>query len=202
MRPLNGAHFENIKAFVESHFAEKGSSPTIREIAIGTNIPYPTVQYYLNIMRNEGDIKYNGRRSIATPFTQKISNDETVLVGLVGSIACGEPMFAEENIEEYFRLPVALVGNGTFFLLRANGNSMIDAGIDKGDLVLIRQQNYADAGQIIVALVENETTLKRYYPDPIRKNIRLHPENKTMSDFYVTDLFIQGIAVKVLKDLI
>ncbi len=79
---------------------------------------------------------------------------------------------------------------------------MIDAGINDGDLVLVRQQNYADAGQIIAALVENETTLKRYYPDPIKKKIRLHPENKLMSDFYVDELFIQGIAVKVIKNLI
>jgi repressor LexA len=201
MRPLNQSHFHAIKTFVEDFHTKFAKSPTVREIAIGTGIPYPTVQYYLNIMKNEGDIEYNGRRSIATPFTQKISNDETALVGLVGNIACGEPMFAEENIEEYFRLPIALIGKGNFFLLRANGNSMIDAGINDGDLVLVRQQNYADAGQIIVALVENETTLKRYYPDPIRKKIRLHPENKAMSDFYVTDLFIQGIAVKVLKDL-
>ena len=78
---------------------------------------------------------------------------------------------------------------------------MIDAGIDNNDLVIIRQQNYADPGQIVVALVENEATLKRYYPEPRNKRIRLHPENKKLEDIYVDNCLIQGVAVKIIKDL-
>ena len=78
---------------------------------------------------------------------------------------------------------------------------MINVGIDDGDLVLIRQQSYADAGQIVVALIEDEATLKRYYPEPEKKRVRLHPENDEMSDIYVSDCLIQGVAFKVIKNL-
>lgn len=78
---------------------------------------------------------------------------------------------------------------------------MIEAGIENGDLVLIRQQNYADEGQIVVALMEDEATLKRFYPEPKKHRIRLHPENSRMDDIYVDNCEIQGVAVKVLKDL-
>ena len=94
-----------------------------------------------------------------------------------------------------------IFGKGNFFILRAYGDSMIEAGIDNGDLVLIRQQNYADEGQIVVALMEDEATLKRFYPEPKKHRIRLHPENSRMDDIYVDNCEIQGVAVKVLKDL-
>ncbi len=96
---------------------------------------------------------------------------------------------------------VALFGRWQFFILRANGDSMIDADIYDGDLVLIRQQNYADEGQIVVALMEDEATLKRYYPEPENHRVRLHPENELLDDIYVDDCIIQGVAVKVIKDL-
>ena len=120
---------------------------------------------------------------------------------ILGQIACGSPLFAEENIEDYVQLPASLFGNGDFYMLRANGYSMIDVGISSGDFVLIRRQNTAEPGEIVVALVEEEATLKRYFPEPERRRIRLHPENKVMDDIYVSSCEIQGIAVKVLKDL-
>lgn len=122
-------------------------------------------------------------------------------LNLLGCVSCGVPKFAEENIEEYVRLPIALFGRGQFFILRANGDSMIEANIDHGDLVLIRQQNYADEGQIVVALMDDEATLKRYYPEPENRRVRLHPENKQMDDIFVDNCVIQGVAVNVLKDL-
>ena len=121
---------------------------------------------------------------------------------VLGVISGGIPKFAEENIEEYIRLPVSLFGTGKFFILRAYGDSMIEVGIDDGDLVLIRQQETASAGQIVVALINNEdATLKRYYPEPEKHRVRLHPENSRMDDIIVPDCAIQGVAVKVLKDL-
>lgn len=79
---------------------------------------------------------------------------------------------------------------------------MIEANIDDGDLVVIKQQNYAEPGQIVVALMDDEATLKRYYPEPEKRRVRLHPENSTMRDIIVKDCIIQGVAVKVLKDLV
>lgn len=192
---------EKIKSYIEAYYEENGYSPTVREIETGTGISKTTVQRYLSVMGECGSIEYSGDpRSAKTEKTKKDSSG-FVMVGLVGNIACGTPNFAEENIEEYFRLPVSLVGNGTFYFLRAFGDSMIDAGINEGDLVLIKKQDTAAPGEIVVALVNDETTLKRYFPEPKNHRIRLHPENKDMGDIYVNNCSIQGIAVKVLKDL-
>ena len=122
-------------------------------------------------------------------------NLETVPVAVVGSVSCGPLTFAEENIEEYIKLPKSLLGAGKFFILHASGQSMIGAGIEDGDLVVIRQQETAEPGQIVVALVEDEVTLKRFFPDPQNGCIRLHPENKRMKDIIVDNCQIQGVAV-------
>ncbi|MBQ4574629.1 MAG: helix-turn-helix domain-containing protein [Clostridia bacterium] len=127
--------------------------------------------------------------------------EESTPVMLLGEIACGPFNFGEENILETYRFPKAFTGEGEFFLLRTFGESMIDAGIEPGDLVMIRQQNTARPGDIVVVSVGDETTLKRYYPEPEKQRIRLHPENESMEDMYVTECVIQGVAVKVIKDL-
>lgn len=131
-----------------------------------------------------------------------LGEDETTTpVRLVGSIACGPFNLGEENVLETYNFPTAFTGKGEFFLLHTRGESMIEAGIDPGDLILIRQQNTAESGDIVVVSVGDETTLKRYYPEPENKRIRLHPENSSMKDMYVKDCIIQGVAVKVIKDL-
>ena len=129
------------------------------------------------------------------------SNPRMIRAAVLGNIACGLPNVAEENIEEYVSLPESLFGRGEFYILRARGESMIEAGIEDGDLVVIRKQSDANDGDIIVALVEEEATLKRLYRDEENGRIILHPENKDMSDIVVDNCIIQGIAVKVIKDL-
>ena len=111
-------------------------------------------------------------------------------VPVLGMVSCGVPRFAEENIEEYVCLPVALFGKGNFFILRVNGESMIEAGIDHGDFVFIKCQNHAQPGQIVVALMEDEATLKRFFPEPKQRRFRLHPENSQMNDIYVDECMI------------
>ena len=135
------------------------------------------------------------------PLSPKKADAEFILSPVLGSIACGLPEYAEENFEEYVALPTALFGSGESFLLRANGNSMIEAGIEPGDLVVVRKQATAEEGDIVVALVENETTLKRYYKDHQRRCVRLHPENSRMKDIYVQECSIQGVAQHVIKAL-
>ncbi len=130
------------------------------------------------------------------------TNSAMRTVAIVGSIACGPLSFAEENITEYLKLPASLFGKGEIFGLYANGDSMINAGIEDGDLVFIRKQNTAEEGQIIVALVNDETTLKRFYKDTKNKKFILHPENEKYEDIIVDDLIIQGIVTKVLKDAV
>ena len=128
--------------------------------------------------------------------------NEVSYLPVVGSIACGTPLLAEENIEKYLPVPTDFLGAGKFFILRANGNSMIKAGIEDGDYVIVKQQETAETGQIIVALINDEATLKRYYIDNEKQQVRLHPENDKMKDMYFKNVIIQGIAVKVIKDLI
>ena len=197
MRKKDPSIYSKIEKFVSDYMDGYGNSPSIDEIAAGIGVPKPTTHRYLAEMRENGTIRYSGCRNIT--FTNETA--QTVRVPILGRIACGIPKFAEENIEEYVKLPVSLFGRGEYFILRAYGDSMINAGIEDGDLVLIRQQNTADNGQIVVALMEDEATLKRFYLEPEKHRIRLHPENPEMEDIFVEDCLIQGVAIKVLKDL-
>ena len=198
MRTKNPAYFELLIRFIDDYIDNYGRSPSTQEIASGTGLSPATVSRYLSRMREDGIIDYSGHRNIVT---KRNSATETNAVPVLGSVSCGIPKFAEENIEEYVKLPVSLFGKGDFFLLRASGNSMIETGIDSGDLVLVRRQDYAAPGQIVVALMEEEATLKRYYPEPQNGYIRLHPENKDMVDIIVDRCLIQGVAVHVIKEL-
>ncbi len=186
-----------IKRVISDHIARYGYSPSLAEIAEKTGFPPASVFRYMKKMAEDGELEMPGRRCV-TPTNV---NQHTVNVPILGTIACGIPKFAEENIEDYVRLPVSLFGNGNYFILRACGDSMIEAGIEDGDLVVIRQQNYANDSQIVVALIEDEATLKRYYPEPEKHRICLHPENSQMEDIYVENCESQGVAVKVIKDL-
>lgn len=197
MRSKDKTLMAAIEKFVSDYTDSNGISPTMQEVADGVGSSKATVQRYITQLCEDGILDYSGYRTMTSTKTKAAA----IRVPVLGTIACGIPKFAEENIEEYVRLPVALFGKGNFFILRAYGDSMIEAGIDNGDLVLIRQQNYADEGQIVVALMEDEATLKRFYPEPKKHRIRLHPENSRMDDIYVDNCEIQGVAVKVLKDL-
>ena len=195
MKTLRSDRYELIKKFITEYVDETGNSPTVYEIASGTGIAKTSVARYVNSMIERGELDNCGRRTLKPTDTKP----EVVRVPILGQVACGLPKLAEENIEEYVRLPVALFGRGAFYILRAVGDSMVNAGIDDGDLVLIRQQSTAEVGQIVVALVEDEATLKRYYPE--KDHVRLHPENPELEDIIVPSCEIQGVAVKVLKDL-
>lgn len=197
MRSKDKTLMATIEKFVSDYTDSNGISPTMQEVADGVGSSKATVQRYIAQLCDDGILDYSGYRTMTSTKTKAAA----IRVPVLGTIACGIPKFAEENIEEYVRLPVALFGKGNFFILRAYGDSMIEAGIDNGDLVLIRQQNYADEGQIVVALMEDEATLKRFYPEPKKHRIRLHPENSHMDDIFVDNCEIQGVAVKVLKDL-
>ncbi len=204
MRPLKTEYFSLLEDSINAHREKTGAAPTIMELVSLTGIPQATVSRYLRYMNANGMLEYAGHRRITTKAEKK-QRESTLNVPIIGSIACGMPLLAEENIEEYVRLPESIFGSGSFFILRANGESMVKAGIDDGDLVVIRQQQDAETGQIIVALVDDENaTLKRYYP---RRNGRvdLVPENDDFRvqtiDLSVHRLSIQGIAVNVIKNL-
>lgn len=200
MRSKNPEYFKTLETYINDYHDENGVSPTVRTIAKDTHVSTATVSRYLQDMRDRGVIDYQGHKGVMTMKMKKVTYT-TENVPVLGRVACGVPKFVESNIEEYVPLPVSLFGKGDFFLLHANGDSMIEVGIDDGDLVLVRQQSTAEPGQIVVALMEDEATLKRFYPEPQFHRVRLHPENREMNDIYVENCIIQGIAVKVIKDL-
>lgn len=194
---------DEIEAFISDYRRSNGVSPTIQEIADHCGLSKSTVFTHLKHMEQDGRIITQGGKRGYLTRAPLIEVPEGNAVPIIGRIACGSPILAQENIEDYVKLPEKIFGKGEFYLLRAVGESMIDAGIDDGDLVLIRQQSTADPGQIIVALVndDEEATLKRYYPEPEKRRIRLHPENETMEDIYVDYCTIQGVAVHILKKI-
>ncbi len=201
MRSKNPKFFEIILKCINDYKAEFGSSPTVAEISKITGMSQTNVYRYIVDMRERNIIECSGHRNIITEESKR-EQTKMIRVPVLGRVSCGIPKFAEENIEEYVRLPISLFGQGKFFILRANGDSMIEAGIVDGDLVLMREQNTAEPGQIVSALIEDEATLKRFYPEPDNKRIRLHPENSALEDIYVKDCIVQGVAVKVIKDLV
>ena len=188
---------KRIVDFVEAYHLDYNSSPSLRVIADGVGIGSTTVYRYLMEMNERGMICYDGK----TIRNEKINKSQrgTIRAAVIGRIACGIPNLAEQHVEGYVNLPESLFGQGNFYILRASGCSMTEAGIDDGDLVVIREQNTAEDGQIVVALVDDEATLKRFFHEGDR--IRLHPENPRMKDIFVTDCRIQGVAVKVIHDL-
>lgn len=198
MRSKNPDTMKKIIEFVEEYYLRYNQSPSTRIIGENVGLSKGMVYNYLLEMNEKGMIAYDGK----TITNDRINKINTGFIGvpIVGSIVCGAPNLAEENIEEYIPLPEKLFGKGDFFILRAKGQSMIEAGIDDGDLVIVRMQNTAEDGQIVVALVDDEATLKRFYKETGR--IRLHPENSNMKDIFVPNCSIQGVAVKVLKDLL
>lgn len=198
MRTKNQDTVRDIERFVREYNDGNGRAPTMQEISKAVGVSTATAHRYIVSMAEDGIIDYCGVRSASSPK----SKAEGTTAPIVGTIACGTPILAEENIEQYVRLPDSLFGKGDFFILKAKGESMIEAGIDDGDYVVIRQKNAADPGQIVVALIDDEATLKRYYPEQAKKRVRLHPENKSMKDIIVKHCDIQGVAVRVIKSLL
>ena len=198
MKHRHPDNLSRIISFVNDFYRDNGRSPSGRQVAAGTGITLSTVQRMLRTMTENGQIDYDGE-TIVTEMSSKAGGD-TVAVGIVGNIPCGNLSLEEEAVEEIVNLPVSLFGKGSLFLLHARGDSMTGAGIDDGDLVLIRKQEEAQSGDIVAAWVEGEgNTLKRYRK--YGETVFLHPENPKYRDIPLRNGKIQGIAVKVIKNL-
>ena len=202
MRTKDSGLMNEILLYIDKYYSSNYNAPTMQEIADSLNTSKQVVSKYLKEMDSIGMLqKVKGSRGIRTKKMETNSNN-FVQIPVLGSVSCGNLLFAEQNILFYIPLPEEFLGRGTFFGLYANGNSMIKAGINNGDLVLIRIQQTAENGQIALALVDDEATLKRFYRDEKNNQIRLHPENDEMQDMYFNNVEIQGVAVKVIKNLI
>lgn len=196
MRTLNQNTLSRIERYIQEYQKANGLSPSYRKIMNEINMSsLSLVQRYVIELEKKGRIKRTNLGNIAVPT--RLQTGKTTSTPLVGRITCGQPNFAVEDIEGSFSLPTDLFGGGELFMLRAFGNSMIDVGIEEGDLLVLRKQDYADEGEIVVALVEDNTTLKRFYKQG--NKIILHPENKNMKDIIVPNCQVQGVLVSCIK---
>ncbi len=187
--------------YLKKHLKQKGYPPSVREIgkAVGLSSS-STVHSHLEALNKKGYI----RKDPAKPRALKIkgannSDDNTFSLPLVGEIAAGAPVIAQENIESYMPLPAEIVRGDEGFILKVKGDSMIEIGIFDGDYIVVRQQKVAQNGQTVVALLEDEATVKTFYKE--KDHIRLQPENSSMEPIIVKNPSILGIVVAVLRKL-
>ncbi len=192
MRALNQTTLANMQEYIIAFQKKNGRSPSYRQVQKAMNMSsLNLVQRYVLALERDGRIERTRLGGI--DMLPKLKPSGVAITPIVGSIACGQPVDAVEQIEESVTLPRAIFGGGDLFILHTHGDSMIDIGIKHGDLVVIRKQNTAENGDIIVAMMNGETTLKRFY----KRNgkVVLHPENKEMKDIIVKDCEIQGVLV-------
>lgn len=192
---------KEIQQYAEQFCIANLRTPSTGEIAQALGISKATVHNYLKAMDERGMLSYRGGE-LRTPVTNQVKVDQ-VGIPVAGTIPCGTPEEEIENIEEYISLPRALVGDGEFFILRASGDSMVDAGIDSGDLVVVRKQVDASSGQIVAALVDGGSTLKRLRYDDQTEKYELCAENRKRKypNIEGYDMSIQGVAIYVMKAL-
>ena len=195
---------------IEQCIREKGYGPTVREICTSLGLSSPsTVHVHLNALENKGYIKRDPLKSRSIALAYSIDEDivvddepelrNVVDVPLVGDVAAGVPILAEQNITNTISLPTEIVGDSPSFMLSVRGDSMIDIGINDGDYVVVKEQPVANNGDIVVAIVEDGATVKRFYKE--HDHIRLQPENSAMDPIIVENCSIAGKVVAVFRRL-
>lgn len=181
--------------YIETYQLNGGTSPSYRDIAKNLNMTSLSMAHrYVSLLEKRGEIAKDSFGKIEVK--KNLSLSSTIIAPMVGIVRCGAPILASENIEENFRLPTEIFGNDKVFILRAEGDSMIDAGINEGDLLVIKQTCTAENGEIVVALIDDSATIKRFYKKD--NHVILHPENKNYDDIICDNVVILG----VLKSLI
>ena len=198
MRKKDENRMQVIRDCIDSYYSAYGEIPTVRDISANTGIAVTTVHRYLTALKESGELEYNGRRSIAT---KRMSMEQPQYsMPVLGYVRCGPGEEEEETIIEYIRLPESMIGRGEFFALIAKGESMIDAGIHPGDYVIVRKQNNAEPGELIVALYDGLNNLKQLvYDDNERQYVlrSCNEDKETYPDIPFEELTIQGVAVGV-----
>lgn len=191
---------QKIYDFIKAEVRKKGYPPSVREIgeAVGLRSS-STVHAHLEKLEHKGYIRRDPTKPRAIEILESdVQAAHMVSLPLVGRVTAGEPVLAQENIEEFIDVPSQFVKPGTTqFVLRVKGDSMIDAGILDGDLVLVRQQSQAENGEIVVALLEDEATVKRFYREA--DAIRLQPENPRYQPILTPDVVVLGKVVAVFR---
>lgn len=207
---------------IEDCIREKGYGPTVREICQSLGLSSPsTVHVHLKALEKKGLIKRDALKSRSIVLAHPLENataastatisempepnviqpsfSKLVNVPLVGNVAAGSPILAEENITDTITLPTDIVGDAPSFLLSVRGESMIEAGINDGDYVVVKEQPVANNGDIVVAIIDDGATVKRFYRES--DHIRLQPENSSMEPIITRDCSIAGKVVAVFRRL-
>lgn len=187
---------QQILDYIKEEILAKGYPPTVREICEKVGLrSTSSVHSHLNTLEENGFI----RRDPTKPRAIEIMDDEFALtrremvnIPVIGRVAAGEPLLAVENIKDYFSLPAEFMPNGETYILEVHGDSMINVGFFEGDYLIIEKQNTAKDGDIVVALIDNSVTVKRFYKE--NGYIRLQPENDDMDPIIVDDCTIVGKA--------
>ncbi|MCI9169185.1 MAG: transcriptional repressor LexA [Dorea sp.] len=190
-----------ILEYIKSQILERGFPPAVRDICEAVNLKSTSsVHSHLETLEKNGYI----RRDPTKPRAIEILDDsfnlirrEVVNVPIIGRVAAGEPILAEQNVENYFPIPMEFMPNKQTFMLKVSGESMINAGIFDGDYVLVEERGEAGDGEMIVALVEDSATVKTFYKE--EGLIRLQPENDTMDPIIVSDCTILGKVIGVFR---
>lgn len=187
---------QDVLEFIEKYMTENGYAPSVREICEGCNIPSTATCFkIMNGLAEQGlivksKVGENKRRSVSI-------KQNAVKVPLIGTVAAGEPIFAQENYEDFFSVPSNMFGTDDLFMLTVKGDSMIKIGMLNGDKVIVRKQETAENGEIVVALVEDSATVKRFYKRDGK--FILHPENDDMEDFVFENVSVLGKVVGLLR---
>ena len=191
-----------ILEYIKNTILSEGYPPALREICEAVHLrSTSSVHAHLSALEEKGYI----RRDPAKPRTIEILDDlfnfstrEMVNIPVVGTVAAGEPILAEERVEDYFPFPAEVLHTDKeVFMLRVKGESMINAGIKPGDKIMVEQQDTAENGEIVVALIEDSATVKRFYKE--QDHYRLQPENDTMEPIIVNDVQILGKVVGLIR---
>ena len=192
---------QEILEYIKDTILRKGYPPSVREICEAVHLKSTSsVHSHLETLERNNYI----RRDPTKPRTIEIIDDcfnltrrELVNVPMVGTVAAGQPILAEQNIENYFPIPVELLPNGQTFMLRVKGESMINAGIFDGDQIIVKQQETARNGEIVVALIDDSATVKRFYKE--KGYYRLQPENDALEPIIVKEVQILGVVIGLVR---
>ncbi len=196
---------ERLFNFLIQYISENQFPPSVREMARGADIKSTSTVYTdLKALEDYGYIKRNSSTSRSIEILKDLSGnnlvekEQTIDVPIVGKVAAGNPITAVENIEFYFPIPAYYSTQGELFMLEISGDSMIEAGILDGDKILVKKTNYANHGEIIVALIDDEATCKRLYN--LNGKVMLIPENSTMEPIIPDNLQILGKVISLFRD--
>ena len=199
MRSKDTELMARIRDYAERFYLSNGRSPSTAEIGAAVGVHKATVYRYLSEMNEKGLLRYDGRR-VSTKKTALAQTGMTVASVFRGAIPCGAPETVEAAIDQFVKLPTALFGDGNLYVIWAKGDSMIEAGIDDGDMIVVDADKEPVVGDKVVALdQDNESTLKTLRYDEKQSRYYLHPENRLLEDIYVDELTVQGVVRFIIK---